>query len=91
MGKKSKYKRIFILNDSYPLRICPRLAKEIGLNESIVFLQLEYLISIAQHKRDGKLWTYQSTRKLQEDYFPWWSLDTINRTIHNVSTQDSQY
>lgn len=79
-----KYRRLFILNDDYSLRICPQLAKEIGLNESIIFLQLEYLIAISGHEKDGRSWTYQSTRKMQNDYFPWWSIDTINRAIHKL-------
>lgn len=77
--------RIYCPNNPYPPRIYGNLAKEIGLNESIVFLQLEWLISLDPPKiRDGQRWTYQSTRKLKRDYFQWWSLDTINRTIHNL-------
>ena len=51
---KTKHERIFTLNDPHALRICGSLAQEIGLNESIVLLQLEFLISLPPEKeRDG--------------------------------------
>ena len=77
--------RIFVPNNPLTMRICPELAEEIGLNESIVLLQLEFLISISTtEERDGTNWTYQSLRDLCEKYFPWWCIDTIRRTIKNL-------
>jgi len=38
--------RIFILNDPETPRICPDLAREIGFEESVTLLQLEFLIAI---------------------------------------------
>lgn len=56
-----------------------------GLNESIVLLQIDYLISISTSpKQRGDQWTYQSLRKLQGDYFPFWSVDTIGRALKNL-------
>ncbi len=67
------------------LRINPTLAKEIGVNESIVLLQLEYLISISTTEpKDGNKWTYQSLSDLRENYFPFWSCSTINRAIKGL-------
>ena len=43
--------RIFVVNDPYPLRVSGPVAQEIGLGPSIVFLQLEYLISVTRHLR----------------------------------------
>ena len=80
-----KRDRIFILNDPHALRISGELAQEIGLNESIVLLQVEFLISISDNERDGQRWTYQSIRDLQRNYFPWWSIATINRTIESLA------
>lgn len=81
----AKHPRIFTLNSPYSLRIDGELAKEIGLNESIVLLQLEFLISLPPYKvRDGRRWTYQSVRELKAEYFPWWSVATINRTIKSL-------
>jgi len=78
--------RLFILNDPYPLRICKALADEIGLNESIVLLQLEYLIGISTtDTTDGELWTRQSLSNLKDEHFPWWSVPTISRIIQNLS------
>lgn len=81
--------RVFCGNNPRPPRIYADLAAEIGLNESIIFLQLEWLISLKPYKwRNGRRWTYQSTRKLRKDYFPWWGVATINRTIHNLQEKN---
>lgn len=78
---------LLILNDPHPMRICPELALEIGLNESIVLLQLDYLLRIApddeRHWHDGQKWTHQSLTDLQA-HFSWWSLPTISRIISNL-------
>jgi hypothetical protein len=78
-------KRIYTSNDPTILRIHPGLASQIGLNESIMLLQLEFLISISTaEKRDGRDWTFQSVRDLQEKYFPFWSHMTVNRVIKSL-------
>lgn len=81
-------RRLFILNDPHALRISPELAVEIGFNESIVLLQLEFLISISDHVHEGRVWTYQSVRDLQQHHFPWWSIATISRTIKQLQVQE---
>ena len=80
----SKQGRIFVLNEPVALRISPALAEEIGLNESIVLLQIEFWISISDHVIDGRRWTYQSIRDMKEKAFPFWSKDTINRAITSL-------
>lgn len=76
--------RLFVINDPHPMRISPELAIEIGYNESVVLLQLEYLISISNtHEIENDLWTYQSLEDLQ-GFFPWWSLATISRILRNL-------
>lgn len=77
--------RIFTLNEPNAPRLNPALACEIGLNESLVLLQLEFWIAISNNKRDGMLWTYQSTRDIKAKTFPFWSLDTINRATPRSS------
>lgn len=77
-------KRIFTLNEPNAPRINPALAKEIGLNESLILLQIEYWISISDNERDGKWWTYQSVRDMQEKSFPFWSISTINRAVNKL-------
>jgi DNA-binding PadR family transcriptional regulator len=76
--------RLLVLNDPYPMRISSELAQEIGLDESIVLLQLEYLISISAHERDGILWTRQSLTELHDKYFGWWSVPTISRVLKSL-------
>jgi hypothetical protein len=80
--------RLLIPNDPHPMRIERDLAKEIGLNESIVLLQLEYLISISNNERDGRLWTYQTLQDLHEVYFPWWSVMTISRIVKALEEKE---
>jgi len=62
-------------------RIVPDLAVEIGLNESIMLLQIAFWINQSNNLRDGQWWTYQSVRDMQQKAFPYWSLATINRTV----------
>jgi len=75
---------IFTLNNPFAPRLCPELAQEIGLNESIILLQIEFWIrtsTTAEH--EGRRWTYQSVRAMQEA-FPFWSIATINRAIQEL-------
>jgi DNA-binding PadR family transcriptional regulator len=81
--------RFFVLNDPHPLRINKELACEIGYNESVVLLQLEYLISISTTEEiAGNLWTYQSLTDLQAKYFPWWSTATIARILESLEGKE---
>lgn len=98
--KMKRRPRIAYPDSRYLPRICPELAHELGkllkkkkgkkqgyngLNESIVLLQLDFLISVSTSpKQDGRQWTYQSLEKLQEDYFPFWGRDTIDRALKNL-------
>jgi hypothetical protein len=75
--------RIFTLNEPNAPRLNPALACEIGLNESVILLQLEFWIAISNNERDGMYWTYQSVRDIQST-FSFWSLDTINRAIKSL-------
>ncbi len=76
-------RRLFVLNNPFAPRLCPELAKEIGLNESILLLQIEFWISISEHYIDGRWWTYQSLRDLQRT-FSFWSVETINRSLKRL-------
>lgn len=80
--------RLLTFNDPHPMRIDRDLAAEIGLNESIVLLQLEYLISISRNKRDGRMWTYHSLPELQRVYFPWWGVMTVQRAIKSLEEKN---
>lgn len=77
-------KRLLTFNDPQPLRIDRRLAMEIGFLESVVLLQLEFLISISHNEREGQFWTYHTLKELKEKHFPWLSQATICRTIQSL-------
>lgn len=77
----------FLINEP-PLQVLPSLAKEIGLNEAIVLQQLHYWLGHAKVEHDGKMWVYKSYDKWQEQDFPFWSVDTIKRTVSNLRKQD---
>lgn len=83
----AKRPQLLTFNEPSAMRINRDLAEEIGLNESILLLQIEYLIAIAAHEREGKLWTYQSLAELHE-IFPWWSPATISRTIKSLQGKE---
>lgn len=87
MPTKFERNRLFVPNDPFAPTLCPELAREIGLNESILLLQLGFWIAIANHQRDGRRWTYQSTRDIQER-FPFWSVATVNRIIHSLEEKE---
>ncbi|MDP9473681.1 MAG: hypothetical protein M3Q71_23975 [Chloroflexota bacterium] len=61
---------------------------EIVFNESLVLLQLEFLISISNHVIDGQVWTYQSYQDLKDRCFPWWSIATISRTMKSLEEKE---
>lgn len=76
--------RVFTLNNPQAPRLCPELAKEIGLNESLIFLQIEYWIAISDNERDGCKWTYQTIADIQRKAFSFWSERTIKRVIASL-------
>ena len=78
---------LFIKNDPTTLRIFPELAAEIGLNESILLLQIDFIIKTSDNYRDGRYWTYQSIHELKKKYFNFWSPSTINRTVNSLEEQ----
>ncbi|MEQ9027544.1 MAG: DnaA N-terminal domain-containing protein [Aggregatilineales bacterium] len=66
------------------LRVNTALAEEIGLNESVVLLQIEWWIRHSSNVRDDRQWTYQSLTDMREKAFPFWSKRTLNRAIKNL-------
>lgn len=89
MNTSTPRPRFFTLNDPQALRINRELAAEIGFNESVMLLQIEFLIGTSTtEERDGNLWTYQSLADLQEKYFPWWSTATIGRILNHLEELD---
>ena len=81
-------RRILVVNDPHGMRISAELAAEIGLPESLILLQLEFLISISNNEREGRYWTYQTLSELQERYFKFWSISTLSRAIKRLVELD---
>lgn len=75
------------LSKSTVTRILPELAIEIGLNESIVLMQISFWLSTCNNLQDGKYWTYQTLREMKEKAFPYWSIETIRRTLQSLESQ----
>lgn len=80
-------RRVFVTNDPHAMRINKELAGEIGFQDSVVFLQLEYLISISDHEFGGRRWTRQSLEELHE-HFTWWSITTLSRILHRLEERN---
>lgn len=76
-----------ILYNKQPLTVNPELACLIGLNESIIVQQVLYWMKMNQKKDmnyyDGRYWTYNTYKGWQEQ-FPFWSVETIKRTIRKL-------
>lgn len=84
-AKKTAIKwQIYTAADPTVERIFPSLAKEIGLNESIVLMQIAFWITTSNNVVNGAYWTYQTMLEMQEKAFPYWSIDTIRRIIHKL-------
>lgn len=70
-----------LLINEQPLQVLPSLAQKIGLNEAIVLQQIHELLSDGEYKRDGYSWVRRTYEQWQENHFPFWSVDTVKRTI----------
>jgi hypothetical protein len=70
-----------LLINEPPLQVLPSLAVKVGLNGAIFLQQVHYWISQPRaQERDGRFWVYNSLPQWREQ-FPFWSEDTIQRTI----------
>lgn len=76
--------RLFILNEGPTLRISPSLACEIGLNESIVLLQVDWLIQNQGTIKAGTRAIKLPLRKAQDCWLPFYSLATLSRIVENL-------
>jgi len=88
-NEKSKEKKTWrqnVLLDEYPLLISPSLATAIGLNESIILQQLHYWLRKSQKIFEGRRWVYNTYKDWQKQ-FPFWSVNTIKRTITRLEKE----
>jgi hypothetical protein len=60
--------------------VLPSLAKLIGLNEALMLQQIHYWERRSANEAEGHKWVWNTYEDWQAQ-FPFWSLDTIQRTI----------
>jgi hypothetical protein len=82
-SRKFENNRLFVLNEPHAPRLSPALAQEIGLNESLIFLQLEFLIAIRGEVIDGERSVQMSLSHINEE-FPFLSKATIGRAVNSL-------
>jgi hypothetical protein len=81
-----------------PLQVLPSLAVAIGLNQAIVLQQIHYWLinpSTKNNIYDGERWVYNPLESKSQHHdrdswanqFPFWSVDTIKRTISKLVNQ----
>jgi len=75
-----------LLINEPPLQVLPTLAEIVGLNEAIVIQQLHYLSNFPNFGVviNGNRWIYFTYEQWREEYFPFWSVRTIQRTFQNL-------
>lgn len=86
-NRKTQRIKLLVLNEPYALRINRGLATEIGFDDSILFLQIEYLIGINGKPRDGSLWICQNLESWKK-MLPWWSGATISRIAERLEKRE---
>ena len=81
------YTRSFSLTNSNILIFDPKLAKLIGLPESLVIQQIHYWLvhnkGKRQNIRDGKVWTFITVQEIHSQ-IPVFSISTIKRALANL-------
>lgn len=80
------YMSKLLINES-PLTFQPSLASAIGLNEAIVLQQIHYWLSNSKNKgyeQDGYKWVYNTYKEWQENNFPFWSENTVQRVFASL-------
>lgn len=77
-----------LLFEENPIVVDKTLAKVIGLNEAIVLQQVHYWLVYNSRNQinfiDGRYWTYNSIKEWHEQYFDFWSYDTVKRTFQKL-------
>lgn len=72
-----------LLINEPPLQVLPSLAKEVGLNESIMLQQMHYWLLKSTHEFNQEHWFYKTLEEWQLE-FPFWSTMTIRRILGNL-------
>lgn len=63
------------------------LAQKLGLNEAIIVQQLHFLLGLPGGRTiNGEHWIFNTYEQWQRDHFPFWSLNTIQRTFTTLES-----
>ena len=76
-----------LLINEPPLQVLPSLAKEVGLNESIMLQQMHYWLLKSTHEFNQEHWFYKTLEEWQLE-FPFWSTMTIRRILGNLEKKE---
>lgn len=73
-----------LLITEYPMMFYPSLAKEIGVNEAILFQELHYWLKESKKVKNGKKWVCMTYDEIQER-LSFFSVNTIKKIIKKLS------
>ena len=77
-----------LLFNEEPITINRLAAKVLGLNEAIVVQQIHYWLNINEKAKknifDGRVWTYNTYEKWQNENFDFWSVKTVRRIFDSL-------
>ena len=77
-----------LLFNEEPITINRLAAKVLGLNEAIVVQQIHNLLNINEKAKknifDGRVWTYNTYEKWQNENFDYWSVKTVRRIFDSL-------
>jgi hypothetical protein len=76
----------FLKNNFSAQIVLPEIAKVIGLEETIVLLQVNYWLQRSQNIIDGVVWVYNTYEQWQQQ-FSYWSLSKIKRVFAKLHKQ----
>ena len=71
------------LMESSPMLVYPKLAKALGLNESIILQQIEYWLKTSKHIIDGRRWIYNTIEEWAEQFI-WCDKRTVRRCLDKL-------
>ncbi|HWL24325.1 MAG TPA: hypothetical protein VNR38_11355 [Ureibacillus sp.] len=67
-----------------PLLVSPTLATKLGFNEALVLQQIHVSAEEEPLSIAGHTWVHKSYLEWQQQYFPFWSEQTISRTFKKL-------
>ncbi|MER2107430.1 MAG: conserved phage C-terminal domain-containing protein [Solibacillus sp.] len=76
-----------LLINEPPLQVLPSLAVKVGLNEAIFLQQLHFRLQISNNVQEGYKWIYKTYDEWAAEEFPFWSRDTVKRTIAKLEKE----